>query len=164
MLPQRRLELTLKLDEHAGRSSTKGNECGEWRCSFLVEDLTLIEAPGDVVGLSLSPHCGRVGCQVTCRRHQHVRAGSGVTQTGILPKGGFDGLYRMEVAILPEEQAPPSPPRVGRPLLRHRCSWLPAPRPRLPAAVGLAATEAPPASLLALPPNRVAWAHALAGR
>jgi hypothetical protein len=34
-----------------------------------------------------------------------MRAYCGVTQTYILPEGGFDGLYGMEVAVLPEEQA-----------------------------------------------------------
>src|SRR5215203_2189529 len=78
---------------------------GERCCSFFVEDLTSREATGDIVGLSLGTHGGRVGCQVTGGRNQHMRAYCGVTQTGILPEGGFDSLYRMEVAVLPEEQA-----------------------------------------------------------
>src|ERR671911_1786279 len=75
------------------------------RCrSFLVEDLTPGEATGDIVGLSLRTHRGRVGRQVTRSGNQQVCACCGVTQVLILPEGGFDGLYRMEVAVLPEEQ------------------------------------------------------------
>src|SRR5215212_11042328 len=78
---------------------------GERCCLFFVEDLTPREATDDIVGLSLGTHRGRVGCQVTRGRNQHMCAHCGVTQTDILPKGSFDSLYRMEVAILPEEQA-----------------------------------------------------------
>src|SRR3954453_11281586 len=72
---------------------------------ILVEDLTPRKTPGDVVGLFLRTHRGRVGRQVTRRRNEHVRAGRSVTQTGVLREGSFDGLYRVEIAILPEEQA-----------------------------------------------------------
>src|ERR671921_522434 len=76
------------------------------RCrSFFVEDLTPREATGDIVGLSLRAHRGRVGCQVTRGGNQHMCAYRGVTQMSILPEGSFDGLYRMEVTVLPEEQA-----------------------------------------------------------
>ena len=46
-----------------------------------------------------------MGRQVTGGRNQHMRACRGAAQTGILPEGGFDGLYGVEVAVLPEEQA-----------------------------------------------------------
>jgi hypothetical protein len=46
-----------------------------------------------------------VGCQVTGGRNKHMRACFGIAQTCVLPKGGFDSLYGMEVAVLPEEQA-----------------------------------------------------------
>src|SRR5215207_7855685 len=76
------------------------------RCrSFFVEDLTPREATGDVVGLSLRTHRGRVSCQVTRGRYQHVYAGCGTTQTAILTNSSLNGLYRVEVAVLPEEQA-----------------------------------------------------------
>src|SRR5918994_3029005 len=103
MLPQGGVELPLEFDSHVGAGVSK--ECGERRYSFLVEDLTAREAPGNVVGLFLRTHRGRMGRQVTRRRNQHVRACRGVTQTDMLSEGGFDGLYRMEIAILPEEQA-----------------------------------------------------------
>src|SRR5215217_342298 len=74
-------------------------------CSFFVEDLTPREATGDIVGLSLGTHGGRVGCQVTRGSNQHMRAYRGVAQTCILPEGSFDSLYGMEIAVLPEEQA-----------------------------------------------------------
>src|ERR671912_89952 len=80
------------------------------RCrSFFVEDLTPREATGDIVGLSLRAHRGRVGCQVTRGGNQHMCAYRGVTQKGILPEGSFDSLYRMEVTVLPEEPVGVSP-------------------------------------------------------
>jgi hypothetical protein len=82
-----------------------GEGFGERCCLFFVEDLTPREAPGDIVGLPLRTHGGRVGCQVSCGRNKHVCTGCGATQPSILPEGGFDGLYRVEVAVLPEEQA-----------------------------------------------------------
>ena len=74
-------------------------------CSFFVEDLTPRETTGYIVGLSLGTHGGRVGRQVTGGRNKHMGTYCGVAQSGILPEGGFYGLYGMEVAVLPEEQA-----------------------------------------------------------
>src|SRR3712207_7704557 len=38
-------------------------------------------------------------------RHEHVRAGRRTAQVGVLGERGLDGLYGVEVAVLPQEQA-----------------------------------------------------------
>src|SRR5215212_10767139 len=77
----------------------------DWSDLLFVQDLAAREAAGDVVGLSLRAHSGRVGGQVTRGRDQHVCSGRSTAQQSVLAKRCFDGLYGVEVTVLPKEQA-----------------------------------------------------------
>src|SRR5215216_3623191 len=70
-------------------------------CLLFVQYLAARETAGDIVGLSLRAHRGTVSCQVPYCCNQHMRTGHRTVQGGVLRKRCFDGLYGVEVAVLP---------------------------------------------------------------
>ncbi len=61
---------------------------------------------GDMEGLSLRPHCRRVGGQVPGRSYQHMWALRGLAQQTKLAEGSFNHLDRVKVAVFPDECSP----------------------------------------------------------